>query len=311
LYIFSLSQASVQIKPSSISIDHKGEEHTFYYLDTAEVTYESTLLRPWISTWCQMDGAPQEKERVKVYTSNSSVLIQLRFKHGTPCWMKLHSNDGNNSQEANSSTFNYIATERRQTTSPTDQSNSIPTSIANSTPIAVPQATNNPSSANGTAADSSATESGSSATSEMDRTRIGIGVGAALGGIVLGASVSIILFRYSRKRPDVGPNPRENGTRRRSCGISYSLRNYPPPTISHSQGSDTASRSHTAYRGEISPAYPDESASYFCPETSDAAAKAYATDFAMADTQIWTDHLQSSSSGEPMAIPEHEALDRA
>ncbi|OTA85073.1 hypothetical protein M434DRAFT_16201 [Hypoxylon sp. CO27-5] len=301
----TLSQLNAQAKPSSISINYKGEDHTFYYLDTVEVTYESNLSRPWISTWCQVDGVPQEKDRIKVYNSNSSVFIQLRFKHGTPCWMKLHSNDRNNSQEANSPTFDYVATERRQTTITTDQPSSTSTAIANSIPSVMPQATINPSSANGTEVDSSVTESGSSETSDMDRTHVGIVIGAAVGGIVLGASVSIIFFQYSRRRPEIKTNTHENGTRRRSCGISYSLRNY--PTTSHLQGPDTASRSHTAYRGEVSPIYPDESASCFHPETSYRLTKAYATDFAVADRQIWTDHLQSSSSRESGVTPGKKA----
>ncbi|KAI1413636.1 hypothetical protein F5Y13DRAFT_198450 [Hypoxylon sp. FL1857] len=165
------------------------------------------------------------------------------------------------------------------------------------------------SSVNGTAVESVPSQSANSATSDMDRTRIGIGVGAAVGGILLGASVSIVFFRYSRKKLDTEPNPQGNRTHWLSRGISDIPRSY--PAGSQVPGSDRGPRSYTTYRGEeVSSIYPDESASCFRPDAPCRSTQAYATDFAVADTQIWTEHLQSGSSREPGTMPENEAVDR-
>ncbi|KAI0834809.1 hypothetical protein F5Y06DRAFT_148571 [Hypoxylon sp. FL0890] len=172
------------------------------------------------------------------------------------------------------------------------------------------QATTNSSSANST---TSASDSDKDAKSELDKERVSVGVGAAVGGIVLGASVSIVFFRYSRKKPDLESNPQGNGMPRRSHGISEIARNY--PTGNNAPGSDMGVRSYTTYRGgETSTIYPDESASCVRSETSYQLATTYATDFAMADPQIWTEHLQAGPSREPETIPEtipeNEAVER-
>lgn len=58
-YLFVAGVTSVRGEQSAAQIIRPGAQQTFHYQDTVEVAYESDFARPWISTWCEVDGLSQ------------------------------------------------------------------------------------------------------------------------------------------------------------------------------------------------------------------------------------------------------------
>ncbi|KAI1376880.1 hypothetical protein F4677DRAFT_76932 [Hypoxylon crocopeplum] len=297
LHLLSVSPKSVRAQPT-VRIISPREQETFYYLDAIRVTYKTNLASPWIETWCEVNGVPQEKSHTEVDGSSASALIQLSFKDGSPCWFTLGLSDGNESQGANSPSFNYIATERSEAI-PADRPSSISASLGIRTPAAVLEASTNSTATKYRMAESVA-EANSPSDLGMSRVHVGIGVGAAVAGILLGALSSIMCMRYRWKKCTIDQKPEENGTQKQG---GRAVPRLPTKRVA------TASTRFPEFEGnrhkqEVSPIYPDESASCYYLEASHGA---WATDFAMADRQVWTDHLQSCRAEElavsPLAVP--------
>ncbi|OTB01381.1 hypothetical protein M426DRAFT_14542 [Hypoxylon sp. CI-4A] len=123
--------------------------------------------------------------------------------------------------------------------------------------------------------------------SDMSRVHVGIGIGAAVAGIILGALLALVCVRSTnRKNTDV---EMKSPTRR-------------SPDKTRRQEAEAQRVSY------ISSIYPHESASCCYPEAPPPrlSAKTYATDFAVADRQIWTNHLQTPRHEDTRTQPARE-----
>lgn len=180
----------------------------------------------------------------------------------------------------NSPSFDYVAVERSSTDS-YDHADSALAMLNIDTPPAAPQTPTNSTTVNCLMA-KSAIEPETPSGNDMSIVHIGIGVGAAVAGILLGALISILCLRLRRKRSGVNTKLESNDRPRR-------------PGLRSRHSAPNGYPNNAYGMQEFSPIYPDESASCYYPEASREALRAYATDFAMADRQIWTDHVPSRS----------------
>lgn len=139
---------------------------------------------------------------------------------------------------------------------------------------------------------------------DMLRTHVGIGAGAAVAGITLGSLISTLYLRFRRRESVVGSKLESGGIGGRDSPEDTIFSASKPPIDRSPKLDGEASKSPHAYRNhEISPIYPNESASCYNLGAEFQQAKAYATDFAMADRQIWTDHLQGRRAEETPVSP--------
>ncbi|KAI2626765.1 hypothetical protein GGR54DRAFT_485479 [Hypoxylon sp. NC1633] len=306
--LLSLVVKRVQAEPSAIRIAQPEGQPTFHYLDTVEVAYETKSSRSWIDTWCEVDGVPREKSRTEVDGREASASIQLSFRNGTPCWFELRSKENYEYPEASTSPFNYIAIERNlelrmAPTLPVQPPPNLNlTTTSRDVEPAVP-ATNVPA-------------------PDMTKIHVGIGVGAALAGMIIGALISLICVRLLWRRQlrqkikdnEMGMERRRR-RRRREHGNGHQHGSGPTgaspsatecqSTHSYPGSEDSLPKTHDGEYvrpQEFSPIYPDESASCYYVGMSRQMAQTYATDFAMADQQVWTDHMQSRVPDEATAL---------
>ncbi|KAI2636500.1 hypothetical protein GGS26DRAFT_604464 [Hypomontagnella submonticulosa] len=150
--------------------------------------------------------------------------------------------------------------------------------------------------------ESSTSSSSNASATDMLRIHIGIGIGAAIAGIALGALISIICMRYRRRKANVDPEAKGAERRQRDQVLMTNVTSYRPAT-------QTIPRAERAYEArENSSIYPDESASFYEPDASPQTMRAYATDFAMADRQVWREHIPSSPDL-GRGIRQHPGLD--
>ncbi|KAI2612667.1 uncharacterized protein GGS25DRAFT_129867 [Hypoxylon fragiforme] len=342
-YLFVAGVTSVRGEQSAAQIIRPGAQQTFHYQDTVEVAYESDFARPWISTWCEVDGLSQEKSRERVDGYNSSAFIHLSFENGSPCWFELYSIDKRDFQSVSSPAFTYIATEPSQTTVVTEQSDSI--SAAEDTSITSSTTTPQKPAAVAPTADA---EPGNLVPrhNPMINTHVVIGVVAGIGGIALGALAGLLFWQIRRGKSsgsvqselqDIEAQQRQrqqlerhhpdlSGPPSDRTFVNY-CHYYPSPNAALAEagaGDRASSRSsddrtmHEEQQQQqqfspispISPIYPDDSAScYHHRDRKESAEldKAYATDFAMADPQIWNDHLRCHvPTSEDVTVPSAE-----
>ncbi|KAI1767032.1 hypothetical protein GGR53DRAFT_463778 [Hypoxylon sp. FL1150] len=316
LSLLSLTPTNVRAEPNPARITYPQEQQTLHYLDTIAVAYESDFPSPWLHTWCEVDGVPQEKSRTQVNGFSSSALVKLNFEGGgDPCWFQLSSREEDASDEAKSLPFTYVEGKRVRTTTLANQAGPGSNAIGNND-LSVKSETNNSSTAGDCGME--ATKMNSVSVRDMLGMHVGIGAGAAVAGIAFGSLISILCIRLRRKTPAEESKLESSGIGRSTGG-----RDSPQSTVFSPDNPLTdvsPKREHEAPRSQsprrhrqrrqidevVLPIYPDESASCYNPDTDDdyQLAKAYATDFAMADRQIWTDHLQSQVPGEtPVVSP--------
>ncbi|KAI6081529.1 hypothetical protein F4821DRAFT_249077 [Hypoxylon rubiginosum] len=306
LCLLSLTPANVRAETRAARILYPREQQTFYYLDTVLVAYESDFSNPWLHTWCEVDGIPQEKSRKQVGGFSSSALIQLTFKDGgDPCWFELSSGEESESKEIKSLPFTYVEEERVRTAILANQAGPGAKAIINND-LSVKSQTNTTLTTADCETEDSAAKMNSYSVRDMLSTHVGIGAGAAAAGIAFASLISILCIRFRRKG-HVGDSKLESGGiggRDSPQSTVFSADN-PPTNVSPKRENEgpKPSHRHRHRNDEVSPIYPDESASCHNPEADDQLAKAYATDFAMADRQIWTDHIQSRVPGEMPVSP--------
>ncbi|KAI1772558.1 hypothetical protein F4818DRAFT_426385 [Hypoxylon cercidicola] len=305
LCLLGLTSANVRDEPSPERIIYPKQQQTFYYLDTIEVTYKSDFSSPWLHTWCKVNGVPQEKTRNQVNGFNSSALVQLTFKDGgDPCWFQLSSGDEGATDGLKILPFKFVELERIRTAAFTDQASLASNTLSNNA-LSVLSRTNISLTTADRGMEEPATKSNDTSVPDMLGTHVGIGAGAAVAGIALGSLISILCLRFRRGGSVIQANleSTEIGGRDSPGGTVFSA-NKSPAHRAPEREVEATKPSHAYKTHETSPICTDESASCSHSEAAHQQAKTYATDFAMADRQIWTDHLQSRLPKETPVSPQ-------
>ncbi|XXG96423.1 hypothetical protein Hte_002705 [Hypoxylon texense] len=235
---------------------------------------------------------------------NALALVRLAFKDGgDPCWFKLTPNGENEPEEITSPPFKYVEVERAQTAILTDQAGPASKIQRGNATLIVPRS----NTTTDYRKEESAAKTNDSPGSDMLGTHVGIGAAAAVGGIALGSLISVLYLRLRRRRaPTIESKLESSGMGGRdSPDTVFSTSKSATDCFPRLEGGEASKSLHTYRTHETSLIYPDDSVSCYNPEAEYPHAKAYATDFAMADRQIWTDHLQSRRAEETSVLSRH------
>ncbi|KAH9987547.1 hypothetical protein F4779DRAFT_624165 [Xylariaceae sp. FL0662B] len=232
-------------------------------------------------------GMGEQKSSTKVDALSASAFIPLQFENGTICWFELRQNE----LGVNSPTFNYIAEQASQAT--------IFASQASSTAASSSEANSATTTAQEETTVTLAENDGQQSSSGLPvPAQAGIGIGACIAGIGLGAVAAIMYFAWRQRRVSKD---------REKLRSDDSEAQAPPGTTTNCYYSQSQRRAHEMHGfdpvWEPSTVYPYGSASTLSsrPRSIHSIDRDYLTDFAMADRQIWTDHTRSNSPAGPTA----------
>ncbi|KAI1497860.1 hypothetical protein F5X99DRAFT_351216 [Biscogniauxia marginata] len=172
---------------NGVTWQYPTEGLTFYYLDTVQVTYTSNFSGPFLYTFCLDDvGNTIPKKLDEVTPYNGTVPTVLDWTDASSaCWFNLR--PGHEAiLGSNSDRFEYKIGQRSQTTLGPETSTETST-----TSIAMAGAT------------SSASPAPVFSTGLSTGAQAGIGVGAALAGLALGAFAATMLIRRRNRQQQV------------------------------------------------------------------------------------------------------------
>ncbi|KAH6659322.1 hypothetical protein BKA67DRAFT_10705 [Truncatella angustata] len=183
---------------------------TFYYMNTIEVKYQSNFSDPTLYIFCTKDdGKAEQKNKVSAPENNGTIAVTLDFTKVDTCWFNLRSDEKKNNlgfnspnrwsfdydeQKKNTTTVKAIETTTTKSSTPSSTFSTSSTSITTLTPAPV-------------ATTAEATTSTPTSISEPAQKgiQIGIGVGAAVGGLIVMTLIGMVAARMiSNKKAKAG-----------------------------------------------------------------------------------------------------------
>ncbi|TLD14527.1 hypothetical protein PspLS_11190 [Pyricularia sp. CBS 133598] len=164
----------------------------FHAFDVVNVSYLSYQVSPTMFTWCTFNGSSIDfKDAQPAQPGNGWVLVELKFEYlpGQSCWFNLQSGSEPD-KSVNSEKFSIILQRR---SSPTTLGLQEPSRTTTVTPAPTTTA---PTTAGATPSDASEHRQLSAGA------KAGIGVGVALGALLLFGLVFFLGFRFRGRRTD-------------------------------------------------------------------------------------------------------------
>ncbi|KAI3393461.1 hypothetical protein diail_4257 [Diaporthe ilicicola] len=167
----------------------------FRYLDTVNVSYQSSYPDPWLYTFCYEDETANTVKQIRIQEAkrlNAFMLIPINFTSSTPCWFNLRENTRENT---GSNCEKWNVTEVKRQSGPI--TTGAPVSSATTTKPSLSSSSSLAASASASATTTTTTTS-SDGFSPAAKTGLGIGVGLATA--VICAGLFWLYYRHLKRK---------------------------------------------------------------------------------------------------------------